>query len=90
MLDDVGPLDHHDNLRVVDNFDQLVGHDARLVQTVKIKVVDFEFGRFVYLADRERRAGDFVVAAGAARQAAHKGGLAAAQVADQLNNFTAL
>lgn len=59
------------------------------MQTIKVKVVNFELGRLVQLADSERGAGDFVFTASSAGQAARKSCFAATKVAYQLNHFTA-
>ena len=31
VLDDIGPLDHHDGLRVANDFGQLIGDDTWIV-----------------------------------------------------------
>jgi hypothetical protein len=52
--------------------------------------MNLELGGLVHLANGKRRTGHLVGAACAAGQAAHQRGLAAAQVAHQFDDFTAL
>ncbi len=63
---------------------------ARLVKPVKIKMVDLETLGLVNFAEGKARTGYFVLAAGTLGETAHKGCLATTQIADQLDNFTAL
>lgn len=53
-------------------------------------MLDLKTGAIINFIDGKRRAGHFILAARPFGQASYKGGFAAAQVADQLNQFTAL
>lgn len=53
-------------------------------------MMDLQLAGLVNLADRKGGAGDLILAASTTCKTAGKGGLAAAQVADQLNYFPAL
>lgn len=82
VLDDIRPFNDDNYLRVADDFRQLIGYHAGFVQAVKIKMVDLEIIGLVDFADSKCWAGDFILGTCAAGQAAHKGGFAAAEVAD--------
>ena len=89
VVDDIGPLHGYDSPRVGQYFGQFVTHDARLVQTVKIKMVKRQTASSILITERKTGAVHQVGAAHTPRQAAHEGGLAAAQVADQINYLAA-
>ena len=84
------PLDRNNRVRIARQLRQLVRHYTGLVQPVKIKVVQHQITGPVLARDGKTGAGDFVVAAHAFGQAAYECCFAAAQVAHQLNNLTAL
>jgi len=90
MLHYIRPFHNGDYGRITGYLCQFVSNDAGLVQPVKIKMVDLQPIGLIYLANGKRRAGDPVSAAKSAHQTADEGSLAATQVADQLNNLTAL
>lgn len=52
-------------------------------------MMDFELVGLIHLADGKCRTGDFVLRPRPPRQASDKRRLAAAKIADQLNNLTA-
>ncbi len=78
VTDDFTPLYYGDNVRVANNFGQRVSHQAGFGQSVKIEVVNVEFGCSVIFADRKGRASHNVLTACAAGQATRKRRLAAA------------
>jgi hypothetical protein len=90
VLYNIAPLYHYYDVGLSDYFGQFVGHNTGLGQTIKIKMMNFELVCFVYLINCKCRAGDFVATGRAARQAAHEGSFASAEIADQLDYFTAL
>lgn len=90
VFDDVRPLDNSYNVGFTGNFGEFRGHDARLLQAVKVKMVHLQPWLFVYLADGKCRAGDYIGTAQAAHQAARQRRLTAAEVTDKLNHLAAL
>ena len=85
----VTPLDHRYIRRIINNFGELIGHDAGLVQAVKIKVSNCKFWRVIFAANRECRARYFVGTARAPHEAPGKRCFATTKIADEFNHFTA-
>lgn len=90
VLNDIRPFDDDDSVRIFHRLSHIFGHQAGLIQTVKIKMIYLVGRRFVHLADRKCRAGDFVGAAQASHQATDKSRFATPKVAHQLYNFSTL
>lgn len=88
--DNVAPLNNSYNFWVAHYLGQLIGNNARFVEAIKIKMMDSKGISIVHLTNGKRRASHFVAAFGTTCYATDQCSFATTQVADQLDNFTAL
>lgn len=85
--DGVGPFDDGDSIRVIDGLLQILRHEARVGEAIKIIMNEtLAIRKSVLLRNGKARTSNGLLDSQPLGEAAHKGGLASADITDELDN----
>jgi hypothetical protein len=89
VLHAIGPFDCDYSLGIFYRLSQFPAHEARIIQAVKIKVIDTQLTGYILITDRKTWTMHRITAAGTRSQTFYESGLAASQVTRQLEYLAA-